>query len=113
MAEKKTELISFRLTKSEFKPYKQIIETTSLSKTEFFRKIFLSGKYEFHVNECKPKEYKKIIFLLNKSSNNLNQLARKLNQTHKTGIVSESLYKETLNRLISIESLMKRVIDDN
>ncbi|WP_394213495.1 plasmid mobilization protein [Enterovibrio calviensis] len=112
MEEKKSILVSFRLTETEFKPYESLFRETNLTKTEFFRGVFLSKKYEFTVNENRPVDYQKLVFLFNKSSNNINQVAYKLNDTHRNGTVSESLYRETLNRLISIESLMQRVIDD-
>lgn len=99
--------ISFRLTDSEFKPYKDVLDRTSLTKTEFFRGVFLDKKYTFNVNEKRPVEYDRLVFLFNKTSNNINQIAHKLNGAYKGGVVSEKVYVESLNNLISIERLLK------
>ena len=52
----------------------------------------------------KPKINKRMIFLASKASNNINQIARKLNSSHRGGVVSEKTYVDILNKLITIES---------
>ena len=105
--ENRTVPISFRLTESEFGPYRKVLESTELTKTDFFRGVFLDKKYTFHVNERRPVEYDRLLFLFNKSGNNINQIAHKLNSAYRGGIVSEKVYLETLNNLISIEHLLR------
>ncbi|WP_087019247.1 plasmid mobilization protein [Thaumasiovibrio subtropicus] len=107
----KSHVISFRLSDEEFKPYKEALDSTGLSKSEFFRSVFLKGQYHFEVRENPPMEYDKLLFIFNKSSNNLNQISRKINQSHRSGIVSERLYLNAVNQLVSIEQLMMSVID--
>ncbi|MFA0073428.1 plasmid mobilization relaxosome protein MobC [Vibrio cyclitrophicus] len=103
--------ISFRLTESEFEPYKYVLAKTELTKTDFFRSVFLNKQYTFNVNEKRPVEYDRLLFLFNKTSNNINQIAHKLNGAYRGGIVSEKVYVESLNNLISIERLLKGGID--
>ncbi|MGF1871970.1 MobC family plasmid mobilization relaxosome protein [Photobacterium indicum] len=108
---KRTELVSFRLTKDEYRPYKLIVEKTDLSKSDLFRRVFLSKDLTFNVKENKPIDYTRLVFYFNKSSNNINQIAHKINEAHRSGVVSERLYTDTLNRLITIERLLKKGLD--
>lgn len=103
--------ISFRLTESEFEPYKRVLSQTTLTKTDFFRGVFLHKKYTFNVKERRPVEYDRLLFLSSKISNNINQLAKKVNQSYRSGVVSERIYVETLNNLISIEKSLSRALD--
>lgn len=109
--EKKDVPISFRLTKSEYEPYKDILEKTDLSKTDFFRGVFLQKQYTFNVQECKPVEYGKLIFIFNKTSNNINQIAKRLNAENKEGIISQRSYNIAINELITMQSQLKRILD--
>ncbi|ALR95867.1 plasmid mobilization protein [Vibrio alginolyticus] len=103
--------ISFRLTESEYAPFKLILETTELTRTEFFRRVFLNNEYHFDVKERPPKELDRLLFLFNKSSNNLNQVAHKLNSAYRGGVISEKVYLETLNNIVSIERLLRGALD--
>jgi hypothetical protein len=109
--EKKDVLISFRLTESEYEPYKEILEKTELSKTDFFRGVFLQKQYTFNVQECKPVEYGKLMFIFNKTSNNINQIAKRLNAENKEGIISQRSYNIAINKLIAMQSQLKRMLD--
>lgn len=103
--------ISFRLTESEFSPIKRALEDTSLTRTDFFRRVFLNNEYQFTIKERPHKDYDRLLFLFNKSSNNINQIAHKLNSAYRNDIISEKVFLESLNTLISIEGLMKGAID--
>lgn len=112
MTEKKENrnvLISFRLTESEFLPYKKIISDADLNKTEFFRAVFLHKKPVFRPNN--KKDTKNVIFEINKIGNNLNQIAKKLNEDSKRGIISQRSYSNAINRLISIEWHLNRLLE--
>lgn len=109
--EKRSESISFRLTPTEFLPYKRILEITDLNKTDFFRSVFLSKQYSFTVKENKPIEYKKLLFLVSKSSNNINQIAHRLNLDSNKGIITQHSYNIALNRLKVIEDQLRRLLD--
>lgn len=101
--------VSFRLTESEFAPYKLIMDEASISRTEFFRAIFLSKQYTFTKNQ--KDEIGKILFAFNKTSNNINQIAKRLNTDNKKGIISQRSYNLAINELISIQSQLQRLIE--
>lgn len=110
-AEKRTESVSFRLTPTEFLPYKEILKNTDLSKTDFFRSVFLNKQYSFTVKENKPIEYKKVLFLVSKISNNINQIAHRLNADSNKGIITQNSYNIAINRLKNIEDQLRRLLD--
>lgn len=110
--ENKSVAISFRLTESEYKPYKDILGHTELTKTEFFRNVFLNKQYTFNVKERRPVDYHRLIFYFNKASNNINQIAKRLNEDNKKGIISQKTYEKGINELITIQSNLQRLLND-
>ena len=50
---------------------------------------------------------------MNKSGNNLNQIARSFNSANKSGTISERIYLKGLNLLISINTHLKRALNDS
>lgn len=107
---KANNVITFRLTDDEFLPIKTAIEKTNITKTEICRSIFLSEKFTFEVKENKPIEYSKLVFIFNKTSNNINQLAKNINTASKLGIVNNQQFSQLLNKLIIIESILDNTL---
>lgn len=111
MADKQNKVIvvSFRLTRDEFSPFEEQVKKSQLSRSAFFRKLSLSKSDGINIE---VKDTTKLLYLFNKSSNNINQLALKINAAHKNGTISERKYTLLLNALINISSLMKKVVED-
>jgi hypothetical protein len=101
--------ISLRLTRDDFSPFEQQIKESQLSRSAFFRKLILSKGGLINIE---VKDTKKLLYLFNKSSNNINQLALKVNAAHKNGVISDRKYTLFLNALMNIESLMRKAVDD-
>jgi len=96
--------VSYRLTEEQYAPFGEIIEKAGISQSQFFRDMTLSKSPVFKESS---KNYDHLLFLYNKSSNNLNQLAHKVNSAYrKSGVVSETLYIKTLNELALIRELL-------
>ncbi|MDG2957059.1 relaxosome protein [Bisgaard Taxon 10/6] len=108
-------VISFRLKKEEFEPFRELLEKSDKSKSEFFRDIFLAKEKNINVtfNELKPFDYYNILRVVNKSGNNLNQLAKHFNFAYKAKLISESTYLKGVNLLISINEHLKRSLNDS
>lgn len=102
-------VVSFRLMRDEFSLFEEQIKVSRLSRSAFFRKLTLSKSDSVHIE---VKDTSKLLYLFNKSSNNINQLALKINSAHKNGIISERKYTLLLNALLNIESLMKKAVED-
>ena len=74
------------------------------------RAVFMDKSDKIFLPKAKTSEAKKVLFFANKTSNNLNQLAKKFNTHDKQGLVNKSLYHSVLNRLIAIEGLFKSAL---
>lgn len=96
-------LVSFRISESEFEPYKAIIEQTNIKKSALFREVFIAKSGCMVAPKEPQKDKKRLLFLASKASNNINQIAHKLNSAYRADVISERIYKEALNNLISIE----------
>lgn len=103
---KKTGLSHSVYQKANLLLLKKKLAASEMKKSEFFREIFLNANVNLTVKGAPSKELKDLVYIFSKSSNNLNQIAYKLNLAHQMGRVSESLYINILNRLVNIEELM-------
>ncbi|WP_104024578.1 plasmid mobilization relaxosome protein MobC [Vibrio hyugaensis] len=106
--------IQTRLTPSEYKPFKNVIENFDIKKAELFRKIILSNEknmVEVSGSAQETDAQKRMIFLANKASNNINQIAKKLNQAYRGEVVSERNYLKIMNELIGVRSAFENGMD--
>lgn len=108
----KTKLYSFRLTEDEANIFEEKIAASQLTKSQFFREVFIKSNVNLTLKSAPSKDYQRLLFLVNKSSNNLNQIAHKINAYHMQGRISDSLYKKFLNNLINIRDLLLSGISD-
>lgn len=111
MADKqnKTIVISLRLTHDEFSPFIKQIEESKLSKSAFFRNLVVDKTGSINIV---VRDTANLLYLFNKCSNNINQLAMKVNSAHKNGTISDRKYSLFLNALLHIETLMKKAVED-
>ncbi|CNK26201.1 Uncharacterised protein [Yersinia aldovae] len=107
MAEKKTIVVSFRLEEEEFEPYRILLEKSTMSRSAFFREIFIAHKKEITLKEKSSPDYKTLLFYVNKASNNINQMARLGNKANKSNLITEDTYIKMLNQLVSIANSLK------
>lgn len=103
--------ISFRLKEDEFKPYAVLIEQSTLTTSAFFRKIFIDHDVNINLEQKKPVDYQRLLFLMNKSSNNINQIAKKVNTDYKSGTVSQATYSKVISELSLLNMYLKRMLD--
>lgn len=106
--------VQAKLTPKEFEPFKRIIAMTGMKKATLFKKVILSNENNIVLasGEAKQDEEKRrLVFLANKASNNLNQIAKNLNQAYRGDIVSERHYLRIMNDLIGVRSAFEKGID--
>lgn len=115
MSENKSKVISFRLTEEQYKPYGELLKKSDKKASEFFRELFLSKEKNINIifNESKPIDYYNILRVVNKSGNNINQLAKQFNSANKSGIISNDLFKKGINLLININNNLKGLLKDD
>jgi hypothetical protein len=102
---------TFRLSEEEYKPYEKIVARSGLKRSEVLREVVVSKSAKTVLPKKQSVDSKRLVFLANKASNNINQIARKLNIDEKKGIVNEVTYKKILNNLINIERSLMSAID--
>nr|WP_258404783.1 molybdopterin-guanine dinucleotide biosynthesis protein MobC [Pseudomonas fluorescens] len=104
MAKDKTRVVSFRVSEEVFAEYERKLKDSGVKKSQFLREVLFNSNATF---QAPSRDYERLLFLYNKSSNNLNQLAYKVNSAYrKSGIISESLYIRAINELVLIRELL-------
>lgn len=98
-------VVTFRLSETEFKPYKKLIDESGLSKSKVMREVFIAKSDKAVLPKTQSVDSKRLVFLANKASNNLNQIAHKFNLAHNKGKVTERTYTSLLNSIINIENV--------
>ncbi len=107
-----TKPVSFRLAESERLAYLAKCEAAGLSPSDFFRECVLTNKTQI-VAKSKSKataDRRQLLFLVNKTSNNLNQLAHRANSDHLAGKLSETKYEAILDSLELIARNLKATL---
>jgi hypothetical protein len=110
-ASNKDVVITFRLSEDEFAPFDALLKRSTLKRSAFFRQTFLSADKQVTLKEKFHPDYTKLLFFVNKASNNLNQIAKRLNGAEKVGLIDSKSYYEALNHLISIDQMLKGALD--
>lgn len=110
--EKLTKPVSFRLTAADHAAYLEKVEASGMKLSDFFRDCVLGNKTQVIARPKSSADKERIIYLFNKASNNMNQLAHKANAAHLAGNVSEATYIGILSVLQIIAQLMNVTIKD-
>lgn len=105
----KSRVIHFRVSDEEFAAHAEVLAASGLTLSAYARRIWLEGQ----VTITRPsKNSDRLVFLYNKSSNNLNQLAHRINEARRGGILSEKLYIKLANHLVAIRELLLNGVQD-
>lgn len=104
--EKLNHTVAFRLTNGDFLGYKNKFSASGLNQSEFFREHVLSNTTQVVARPVASLESKRAVFLLQKASNNVNQLAHRANSEYLTGQVSEHTYVAILGQLQQLNNFM-------
>ena len=105
-----THLVSFRLTESDHRAYQEKVEASGLKPSSFFRDCVLTNKTQIIARPKSSLEKARLLYLFNKASNNINQLAHRANSEHKGGGLSESTYLAVLDELGELSRDMKDIL---
>jgi len=81
--------------------------SAGMSQSDFFRQCVMTNRTEIIARTATSGDRRRALFLLNKASNNLNQLAHAVNSERLVGRTSESTYRSLLDALLSLELLLK------
>lgn len=109
---KLTKQVSFRLTDADYAAYLEKVEVSGMRPSAFFRQCVLTNKTQViaRANKSSSSEKDKLVFLFNKTSNNMNQLAHRANAERIAGVITESTYTRILEVLEPLAHEMKGII---
>lgn len=110
MKEKLTELVNFRLTAADHAVCLRKAKAAGIKPSEFFRGAVLGNEPQIIARQKASPERGQLLYLMNKASNNINQLAYRANADHKAGIISENTYIKIITELQLLTQTMKEGI---
>ena len=108
---KKDVVVAFRLAHDEFEPFRAVLEKSTMSKSAFFRMIFLAHKKELFLKEKPSTDLTKLLFTISRMSNNINQLTRRIHLAENNNTITHETYMKLLNQLVGMNQLLSGVID--
>jgi hypothetical protein len=101
--EKRTELISFRLTPTEKDKLSSLITEYNIDNvSDFIRQVILTQKFK---TRTATQNYERLLYEINKIGNNINQIARLYNTRGEVDI-------KVLEQLAKIEEMLDILIEE-
>ena len=110
--QKLTRPVSFRLTDADHAAYLAKVEASGLKPSEFFRECVLQNRTQVVARVPTSSDKRRLLYLFNKASNNINQLAHRANSDHLAGVISEDTYTSILADLHGLAHYMKAALKD-
>ena len=104
--------VSFRLAPMDYDNYIHKVRNSGMDQSKFFRAAVLENRTQVIARPPASADKQRIVYLFSKTSNNVNQMARRLNTALRTGAVDAGLYAEILAELTACTEYMKSVIAD-
>lgn len=113
--DKLTEVMHFRVSKKVRDAFIQKHIESNLTISEFLRELLDDKNEKVTIiakerKEKTPLDVRRVVFLANKTSNNINQLAHKVNSHHMAGLVNDKLYEDILRSLCFTNEILSGFI---
>ena len=99
--------IAFRITPQDYDVYRTKFEASGLSQSAFFRECVLTNKTQVVAKPKASADKQRLLYLFNKTSNNINQLAHRAHAVHLEGKASEATYRKILAELQTLNHFLK------
>lgn len=99
--------ISTRLTDAERKVFAEKVAASGLSQSEFLRECVLTNRTQIVARPPASVDRKRVVFVVNKTGNNLNQMAHVANHARLAGTLREDLFDALMDELQLITQLLK------
>jgi len=103
--------IAFRLSEADRAAYLEKVARSGLTQSEFFRQAVLTNRTQVIARPVSSADRRRLLYIFNKTSNNLNQIAYRANSEHVRGQLSEATYEELLTQLQMISRYLKCSLD--
>ena len=102
--------VAFRLTEADYAAYLAKVQASGLKPSEFFRDAVLTNKTQVVARVQPSDDKRRLIYLFNKASNNLNQLAHTANAAELAGTATPATYAGILAELQTLADVMLEAI---
>lgn len=110
-AEKLSAQVTFRVQGKDAEEFLDKVKKSGLSRSEYGRRAVIRHETEIIAVEPKLSEpQRELLFVVKKASNNINQLAHKVNAAHLENRVDDKLYADTLSSLDMILRYLKATL---
>ena len=111
-AQRLTHLVSLRLTAADHAAYLAKVELSGMKPSAFFRDCILTNTTQIVAISKPAPEWGRLVYLMNKASNNINQLAHQANMAHLSGQVSEATYTALLSQIQTLTLYLKATVNN-
>ena len=105
-SEKLGPTISFRVTVDVYADFQNQCSAANMSKSELFRDYIAQNKVQVIARPAPSRDAKRAVLLLQKASNNLNQLAHRANSDNLSGLLSDAHYQAFTGQLAQLNKFM-------
>ena len=102
---------TFRLSEADAAIFDQKVALAGMNHSEFFRLAVIQNKSVVHEKVRMPSVNREAIHLLLKQGNNLNQIARSLNEAKLAGTITAATFKSVLSELSEMNDTAKSIIN--
>lgn len=103
-----TPVIAFRMkTREEYDALKAKMDASGMRASEFMRDVVLGNKTQIVARKQPSVDRVRMLRLYAKTSNNMNQIAHRINADHLRGKLSEGTYGELLYQLEVIANYLR------
>ncbi|QBR04246.1 plasmid mobilization protein [Paraburkholderia pallida] len=99
--------VSTRLTDEQWRIFNEKVERSGMSPSEFLRDCILTNRTQIVARPPATVERQRIMYVINRTGNNLNQLAHVANSARVSGRLSESTFVALVDELELITQLLK------
>ncbi|MFL6644158.1 plasmid mobilization protein [Paraburkholderia fungorum] len=103
--------IAFRLSDADREAYLAKVARSGMTQSEFFRHAVLTNRTQVIARPVASGDRKRLLYIFNKTSNNLNQIAHRANSEHVRGKLSEATYEQLLTQMQLIGQYLKATLN--
>ena len=98
--------ISFRVTVDVYADFQNQCSSANMTKSELFRDYIAKNKVQVIARPAPSRDAKRSVLLLQKASNNINQLAHRANSDKLKGLLSDENYQNFTSQLEKLNRFM-------
>jgi len=111
-SDKLARIVNFRLTHADHAAYLEKVKASGMKPSVFFRDCVLTNRTQVVARPVANPDKTRLLFLANKASNNINQLAHRANLEHQAGTIGEATYSAILFELQALNQFLKATAQD-